>query len=318
MAHPRAVTTLQGATAEISLPGPLDVSGSLDVFRRWGDDLIDRWDGETLLRTLRSGEEVVAWAAVPGGDVTAPRLRVCVDDPTHLEAAVSAASRLFVAADPSALDALCRRDPAVAALEGRHPGIRSVCQPDLLTALVRSISAQQVNLRWAATTRARLVRATGVVRSVGGREVWALDAGRLAATAPQALRALQLTTRKAEYIVGIAAEMVAGRLDVEELRGLPDDEVIARLTGLRGVGHWTAEWLLSRTLCRPRVVAGDLGVRKAVGLAYLDGRTPTEGEVRRLTAHWGPAAGVAQAVLLHSLVTAAAPPPAMSRQSPHP
>jgi hypothetical protein len=48
-------------------------------------------------------------------------------------------------------------------------------------------------------------------------------------------------------------------------------------------------------------VAGDLGVRKAVGAAYLDGRMPSEAEVRAATAHWGPAAGVAQQLLLHWL-----------------
>jgi len=68
-----------------------------------------------------------------------------------------------------------------------------------------------------------------------------------------------------------------------------------------GIGRWTAEWLLARTLGRPRVVAGDLGVRKAVGAAYLDGRMPSEAEVRAATAHWGPAAGVAQQLLLHWL-----------------
>jgi 3-methyladenine DNA glycosylase/8-oxoguanine DNA glycosylase len=52
-------------------------------------------------------------------------------------------------------------------------------------------------------------------------------------------------------------------------------------------------------------VAGDLGVRKAVGAAYLDGRMPSEAEVRAVTAHWGPAAGVAQQLLLHWLAAEA-------------
>lgn len=291
-------------SAELALPGPLDVRTSLEVFRRWGDDLVDRWDGEVLLRTLRSGGELVAWAAAPAGDTGSPRLRVSVDDGAHLEAAVAAGHALFVTA-PEAFEGLRARDAAVAAAEARHPGVRGVREPDLLTALVRSISAQQVNLRWAATTRSRLVRATGVVRSAGGREVWALDPQRLAETDPAELRALQFTTRKAEYIAGVAAEVSAGRLDLEQLRACGDEEVIERLVAVRGLGRWTAEWVLARTLGRPRVVAGDLGVRKAVGAAYLGGRMPTEAEVRALTAHWGAGAAVAQAVLLHTLVTGA-------------
>ncbi len=292
--------------AELALPAPLDVPASLEVFRRWGDDLVDRWDGQVLLRTLRHRGEPVAWSAVSAGDTGSPRLRVSVDDPAHLEAAVAAGHALFVTA-PEAFESLRAGDHAVAAAEARHPGVRGVREPDLLTALVRSISAQQVNLRWAATTRARLVRAVGVACSAGGREVWALDPQRLAETEPGELRAMQFTTRKAEYIVGVATEVCAGRLDLAELGARSDEEVIERLTAVRGLGRWTAEWVLARTLGRPRVVAGDLGVRKAVGAAYLGGRMPSEAGVRALTAHWGAAAAVAQAVLLHSLVSPVPP-----------
>lgn len=295
-------------SAEVELEGPLDVRTSLEVFRRWGDDLIDRWDGEVLVRTVSHDGAIAAWAAVPAGDIAAPRLRVSVDDPADLDAAVEAARGLFVTADEE-FDLLCAADPAVAGVEGRHPGVRGALHPDLLTALVRSISAQQVNLRWAATTRARLVRATGVVRSVGGREAWALDPARLAAADPAELRVLQFTARKAEYLVGVAAEVRSGRLDMDALRTLPDEEVVDRVVAVRGLGRWSAEWLLARTLGRPRVVAGDLGVRKAVGATYLEGRMPSEAEVRELTAHWGGAAAVAQAVLLHGLVSGAGETP---------
>jgi DNA-3-methyladenine glycosylase II len=293
-------------TAEVPLPGPLDVRASLEVFRRWGDDLVDRLDGEVLLRTLWLRGAPVAWSAEPAGDTASPGLRVTVDDPDHLEAAVVAARELFVTAS-EAFALLCAADPVVAAAEARHPGIRGHRDAGLLTALVRAISAQQVNLRWAATTRRRLARATGTVHHAGGREVWAFDAARLAHTDPGELRALQFTTSKAEYLVGVAAEVHEGRLELETMRRWSDSEVIDRLTAVRGLGRWTAEWILARALGRPRVVAGDLGVRRAVGLAYLGGRMPSEPEVRTLTAHWGDGAAVAQAVLLHTLVAPARP-----------
>ncbi|MBA3780030.1 MAG: hypothetical protein H0X16_12180 [Chloroflexi bacterium] len=88
-----------------------------------------------------------------------------------------------------------------------------------------------------------------------------------------------------------------------ELRLLDDEAVIERLVELPGIGRWSAEWFLARTLGRPRVVAGDLGVRKAIGAAYLAGRMPSEAEVRQLTAHWGDAAGIAQQLLLQGLAT---------------
>src|ERR1700752_1563805 len=103
-------------TAEVVLPGPLDVPASLEVFRRWGDDLADRWDGEVLLRTLRADGATVAWAATPAGDTPPPGLRAGVDPPAPLEAAVEAARRLFVTA-PEAFETRRAADPVVAAVE---------------------------------------------------------------------------------------------------------------------------------------------------------------------------------------------------------
>jgi DNA-3-methyladenine glycosylase II len=186
-------------------------------------------------------------------------------------------------------------------IAGRFPGIGPVLQPDLLTAVVRSISAQQITLRFAAVLRGRLARRYGHRHQVAEAEVWSLDASRLAAAEVADLRELQFSTSKAVAVVTFAGAVASGRMDLEELAGLEDEAVVERLVAFPGIGRWTAEWLLARTLGRPRVVAGDLGVRKAVGAAYLDGRMPSEAEVRAATAHWGPAAGAAQQLLLHWL-----------------
>jgi DNA-3-methyladenine glycosylase II len=207
---------------------------------------------------------------------------------------------MFVTA-PEALRTLTRSDPVLAHFDIRFPGVRPVLQAEFFTALVRSISAQQVNLRWAATTRRRLAEAFGRTYTLGPYQVIHLDVERLAVAETAELRALQFTTRKSEYIIALARAVAAGELALEALHQAPDDEVTARLTALRGLGRWTADWFLARSLGRPRVVAGDLGVRKAVGAAYLQGRMPSESEVRSHTAHWGEAAGVAQQLLLHAL-----------------
>jgi DNA-3-methyladenine glycosylase II len=103
-------------------------------------------------------------------------------------------------------------------------------------------------------------------------------------------------------VIAVAEAALDGALDLEDLRLVPDEIVIARLSALYGIGRWSAEWFLARTLGRPVVVAGDLGVRKAVGRAYFGGRMPSEAEVRTATAHWGAAAGIAQQLLLNTLL----------------
>ena len=290
------------------LAGPLDVPGSLEGYRRAGDDLLDRWDGAVWLRTLPLDGRPVAVAARPVGSVSAPALLVAVGDGGADAAAGRALAGAFVTA-PAALRELAAADPVVAAVADRWPGVGPVLQRDLLTAVVRSISAQQITLRFAAVLRARLARRFGVRHTIpvpggpaeGSGEVWSLDAAALAGAEVAELRALQFSNAKAVAIVTFAGAVAAGRLRLGELWALPDEQVIDRLVAFPGIGRWTAEWLLARTLGRPRVVAGDLGVRKAVGAAYLDGRMPSPTEVRAATAHWGAAAGVAQQLLLHSL-----------------
>jgi DNA-3-methyladenine glycosylase II len=179
--------------------------------------------------------------------------------------------------------------------------VRQIRQLDLFTALIRCISAQQVNLRWAVTTRRRLAEQFGTRYEIDGLTVYQLEPERLASVAPEAIRALQFTTSKSQFIVAVAQAMASRRISLAELTQLPDEEVIARLTSIRGIGRWSAEWVLARTMGRACVVAGDLGVRKAVGLAYLSTPRPSEAAVRQATAHWGVSAGTAQALLLHAL-----------------
>jgi DNA-3-methyladenine glycosylase II len=308
---PRGPATPTAASpAAVPVPGPVDLAGSLDVLRRAGDDLLDRWDGRLWRRAVAVDGRMVGAAARPVGTAADPGLLVSAGPGADPAAAGRALAGAFPTA-PEALAELAAADPVVARIATRFPGIGPVLQPDLLTAVVRAISAQQITLRFAATLRGRLARRYGDRHEVavpqpdpgdpGPAEVWSLDAPRLAAATVPDLRELQFSTTKAVAIGAFAAAVAEGRVDLATLAGLDDEEVVARLVVFPGIGRWTAEWLLARTLGRPKVVAGDLGVRKAVGTAYLDGRMPSEAEVRAATAHWGPAAGVAQQLLLHWL-----------------
>lgn len=289
------------AHARVELPGPLDLPASLAGLGRWGDDGTDRWDGMRLLRTVRlDGIGPVAYRADVTGTLDRPALRVSVDAPDALPAIVDAVGTGFVLGGAE-LDALAACDPVVAAVARSFRGVRPVLHPDPLTALIRSISAQQINLRWAAVIRRRLAERYGREHRIAGERVWSFEAGSLVDADPDELRGLQFTYRKGLSIIAVARWAVEGRLERGVLAEMDDEALIAHLTQLPGIGRWSAEWFLARTLGRPVVVAGDLGVRKAVGRAYLDGRMPSELEVRALTAHWGSAAGVAQQLLLHAL-----------------
>jgi 3-methyladenine DNA glycosylase/8-oxoguanine DNA glycosylase len=281
----------------------MDVPASIRPFGRWGDDGIDRWDGTTLVRTVRpEAGKPVPIAATLAGSTGEPALYVQMPAAAsgRIDGVAAALRATFLPA-PRALSELAIADGAVARLVESYPGVVPVLVLDPFTALIRSISAQQVNLQWASTIRRRLAESYGQRHEVAGTFVYSLHAEPMSRATIEELRAIQLTNAKARSVIAVAEAGVAGELDLGRLSAMEDDMLISHLAQLRGIGRWSAEWFIARTLGRPRVVAGDLGVRKAIGRLYDAGPLPLEEAVRRLTAHWGAAATHAQALALHDL-----------------
>lgn len=193
-------------------------------------------------------------------------------------------------------------DDRVRELVDRRPGYRPPITPDPFEAIIGAISAQQVNLRWALTTRTRVVERFGIRHRIGGTEVWAFPRPvSLADVDPAELRAMQFTTRKSEYIVGVARAARDGWLD--DLGERSNEDVVTHLTQLRGLGRWTAEQVLARSLARPdAVAAGDLGVRKAISHLWHGSEDLLEEATVRATAEtWGDAANWVTHLLLEEL-----------------
>jgi DNA-3-methyladenine glycosylase II len=124
----------------------------------------------------------------------------------------------------------------------------------------------------------------------------------LAAAEVSDMRAMKFSTRKAEYIRDVGRAIATGAIDCDALATRSNDEVVETLTGVRGLGRWTAEWFLARCVGRGDVcVAGDLGVRRAFERYYGRGRALREDAVRRRARVWGPWRNVAVHYLLAGL-----------------
>jgi DNA-3-methyladenine glycosylase II len=205
--------------------------------------------------------------------------------------------------DLDAFYRFAKADPVLGPLVEAFYGLRPTLAPTALEMLVGAVTAQQVNLAFAFTLRARLVRRYGVpVATDDDGVVYAFpDAPTLARARIASLRALQFSTAKALAVRGVARAVAAG-LEADTLAAADNAAVIERLTALRGLGRWTAEWFLARCLGRGDVCpAGDLGVRKAVAHFYGRGRMPSEEAVRRRAAAWGPYQNLAVHYLLAGL-----------------
>ena len=133
--------------------------------------------------------------------------------------------------------------------------------PDLFTALISSIASQQISAKAAETVWARMEDRFG-----------AITPATIASATVEAIQQCGMSLRKAGYIRGIGVAVTEGHLDLPGLRDLPDSEVIARLSALKGVGTWTAEMILIFSLERPDVVSwDDLAIRR--GMMTLYGKT---------------------------------------------
>jgi 3-methyladenine DNA glycosylase/8-oxoguanine DNA glycosylase len=174
-------------------------------------------------------------------------------------------------------------DGPMAELVAKLRGFRPPLQPDPFEALVTSITAQQVSLYSAIAIRNRLIERLG--EPVG--DAWAFPSReRVAAATEDDLVGVGFTRRKAEYAVALARS----DLDLDALAHLDDDEVRARITALRGLGPWTAEWFLARHLARPHAwPAGDLALRKAAASLYrvdVNALGPLLHPFQNLSAHY--------------------------------
>jgi DNA-3-methyladenine glycosylase II len=161
-------------------------------------------------------------------------------------------------------------------------------------ALVRSIVGQQLSTIAARAIYQRLTERFGG-RTPTPHEVLADD--------PDALRtAAGLSRAKVVFLRSLAEHVVSGALELERLDDLPDDEVIAELVAVKGLGTWTAHMFLMFHLQRPDVLAvGDLGIRRAVMQRYGLPTLPTPAELEVLAEPWRPYRTLACRYLWRSL-----------------
>jgi DNA-3-methyladenine glycosylase II len=178
---------------------------------------------------------------------------------------------------------------------------------DLFGALLFQIAGQQLSV---ASTR----RILGRVQDLTGghlpspAELLALDPGQL--------RQAGLSWRKIATLRDLAERLTDGRLDPDALASLPDDELLAELTTISGIGPWTVQGALIIALGRDDVVLpGDLALRKAIQAAYQLGHLPTPDEVLAIAEKWRPYRSLATSYLFSAAFEPVQTPRPASRKT---
>ncbi len=285
------------------LPQPFDFHltvGHQTYYRgRAGADVYA--DG-TYYRALYHAGTVLAVAARPSEDGRALEVRLPNGgDEADLAFATGTMFRLLALdVDLAGFYALLEDDPVLSAAVGSLNGLRPARTESVFEALVVAIVAQQISAVIARIIRESLVSGYGSRVEADGHELFAFPTPEsLLRTTPEELRAHKLSARKIEYIQDCAHRTLDGLIDSSRLAALDDEEAIADLMKVRGVGRWTAEWVLMRALGRSDVLpAGDLALRRVVSELYFAGQAITEKQLAEFaTERWRPYRGLATAYL---------------------
>ena len=187
--------------------------------------------------------------------------------------------------------ALSKRDAVMKDIIRSRPKVYLMRRGEPFLTLARAICGQQISVKAAQSVWDRVVACCGAVTPENV----------LAKPRPQ-LRACGLSDRKTEYIADLAQHFADGRIHVHRWPEMSDEEIIAELVEVRGIGRWTAEMFLIFNLLRPDVFPlDDLGLQKGIRLSYFKGRKVSLARMRKLGESWRPWRSVATWYLWRSL-----------------
>ena len=221
------------------------------------------------------------------------------DAPAALEAVEPAANALgdleFEVQRPDYWDKACadlvKRDRILKKLIPKFGPVHLLSRDDPFVTLARSVVGQQIST---AAAQALWQRVEAACPKLVPQQFLKLGHEKLAACG--------LSKRKTEYILDLAQHFVSGALHVGKWTSMDDEDVIAELTAIRGIGRWTAEMFLIFNLARPNVLPlDDLGLIRAISVNYFSGEPVTRSEAREVAANWEPWRTVATWYMWRSL-----------------
>jgi DNA-3-methyladenine glycosylase II len=189
-----------------------------------------------------------------------------------------------------------KKDKTMARITRRLWGLKSPTTQTVFEALVDSIVEQQISLKVANTLENRLIKKYGDQLSIDGEVYYAYPTPKcLAVVSVEGLRMCGLSQRKAEYIRGISGLIAEGKLDLEKFKNYDDaDEIIREMDAIRGIGVWTAELTMIRSMQKWNAFpADDLGLRRVVAHYYCGDEKITSAQARQIAEPWGEWKGIA-------------------------
>jgi DNA-3-methyladenine glycosylase II len=186
---------------------------------------------------------------------------------------------------------LAARDAVLKVLIRNYEGPQLQSRSDAFMTLARSIVGQQISVQAAESVWQKLLESVG---SLGPATIVRMD--------PSKLRACGLSSKKSAYLIDLAEHFLNGSLEIERWSDHDDEQLIAELIRVKGIGRWTAEMFLIFFMMRPNILpVDDIGLQRAMSLHYNNGKPLSKLKMRQISNEWQPWRTVATWYLWRSL-----------------
>ncbi len=282
------------------------------ALRRTPNNLLDRWDSGVYSRTLSLRDGTVIVDVRQTGTPAYPALQVTVSAPTlppdaANETTAALEQMLGLRVDLGDFYDLAARDEKLDELATRFRGMKPPRFPTLFEGIANAVTCQQLSLNLGIQLLNRLARMFGPRLSADEDRPPAFPGpADIAGLEPEAFRSLGYSRRKGQTLIELARMLLDGRFDMEKLRKLDNSSAVDLLCSLRGIGRWSSEYLLLRTLGRMNVFpADDVGGQKNLQRWLQLPDQPRYSEVLRLLDRWQPFSGLIYFHLLLERLSAA-------------
>jgi DNA-3-methyladenine glycosylase II len=281
------------------------------ALRRRAHNVVDVFDDGVWRRVLVVGKSPVGVAVrqTRAGERPEIEVRISAARPDAVKAEVAAIVTRMLGIDRDLSDfyGLARGDAHLHELAERLRGMKPVRYASVFEAFSNAVACQLVSLSAGMHVLNRLAEASGISCKVDGAAPMRSFpiAAAIARSNPDALRALGLSRQKGEYLIGLAKLAIDPKdPDFASIERLDDADAIARLSQIRGVGRWTAEYAMLRGFGRINIFPGDdVGGRNKLFEWLGAGDAPTYDGVGKMLARWHPYGGL---IYLHLIVNAVA------------
>lgn len=261
------------------------------LYGRFPTQCVDLYGQGMYTRALKPGKEVCLIKVKSIGTVNQPKLEVDVQLEIKDADLVKKTVEWITGADEdiSSFYKIGLKDEKFSRLIKQLYGLRPPRTPTAFEALIIAITEQQIALPVAITLRKRLVEKLGEQITVDGKIYFTFPtAEALAQAKPEEIRELKFSSKKSEYLVEVSQKVASGEIDLEEMKNWEIEKIIERLTQIRGIGPWTAEYMIVRGMGRYEALpAADIGLRSSLTKFLERKERVTEEEVRKFLEPFG-------------------------------